>query len=134
MIISLLLSLLAAAPEAPREPPPLSPEQLAQVRALVQRTQAEQQTLKAELATSQEKLTRCYAEYKLDEPQVEKLQDEIVDLQKKLLASHHRLQKELRTIVGAERFMILSRRIENALRSPPPATNSKSSDKPEPKQ
>jgi len=119
MIVALLFSLLAAAPDEPREPPPLTTEQLTQVRALVQRTQTEQAALKTELAAAQDKLSRCYAEYKLDEPQVVKLQDEIVELQKKLLVSHHRLQKELRTIVGAERFLILSRRIENALRSSP---------------
>ena len=48
------------------------------------------------------------------------LQDEILDVQGKLLRSYHTMQKELRAIVGPERFLILSTRIDNALRNPPP--------------
>ncbi|QDU27013.1 hypothetical protein ETAA8_20970 [Anatilimnocola aggregata] len=117
MIASLLLLLSAIPAQVAAEPPPLTAEQLTKVRELVQRTQSVQAKLKTELAASQEQLARCYAEYQLDEPQVARLQAEILEQQKQLLASHHRLQTELRSIVGAERFQILSRRIENALRS-----------------
>ncbi len=48
------------------------------------------------------------------------LQEEILDVQGKLLRSYHSMQKELRSIVGPERFLVLSRRIDNALRNPPP--------------
>jgi hypothetical protein len=100
-------------------PPPLTEQQIDQVRTLVKRTQAEQARLKGALAKSQEKLAECYTVFELDGTQVDTLQTEIVDLQRKLLASHHSMQTELRTIVGPERFQILSRRISNALRSPP---------------
>lgn len=102
-------------------PPPLTTKQLDQVRELVRRTQTEQARLKSAMAETQEKLAGCYAVFELDEKQVTALQQEIVELQRKLLASHHTMQKELRTLVGPERFKILNRRIENALRSPSPA-------------
>lgn len=99
-------------------PPPLTTVQVEQVRTLIKRTQTEQTRLKTELTRSQKELAACYDIFELDEPQVEKLQKEIVELQRGLLASHHSMQIELRTIVGEERFKILSKRIANALRSP----------------
>lgn len=105
------------------EPPPLTTVQVEQVRTLIKRTQTEQARLKTELARSQKELAACYDVFELDEPQVEKLQKEIVELQRGLLASHHSMQTELRTIVGEERFKILSKRIANALRSPAAAPN-----------
>ena len=113
------IAMLAAEEEKPT-PPPFTAEQLTQVRALVQRIQTEQATAKKELAEAQESLARCYAKYELDEKEVARLQTEILAQQQKLLSSHHQMQKELRTIVGAERFLVLSRRIENALRDTPP--------------
>jgi peptidoglycan hydrolase CwlO-like protein len=109
----------------PASPAPLSTEQLDQVRSLVKRTQSEQTRLKSALAESQEKLAECYTVFELDEKQVDKLQEEIIELQRKLLASHHSMQTELRTIVGPERFKILSRRIANAMQSPTPKSDGK---------
>jgi len=106
-------------------PPPLTSEQIAAVRTLVQRTQAAQTEAKEALTAAQEKLSREYANYELDAEQVAKLQAEIIAQQQRLLDSHHRLHVELRKIVGAERFQVLSKRIENLLKNPPPpATNS----------
>lgn len=113
------LAMFAADEEKPAPPPPLTAEQLTQVRDLVQRAQTEQSAARQALTEAQEDLARCYAKYELDEKEVTRLQSEIIAQQQKLLESHHQMQKELRTIVGAERFLVLSRRIENALRSPP---------------
>ena len=119
MMTSLFLIVAAfAADDA--APPPLTPEQLGAVRALVQQTQADQTAARKALLVAQEELARCYTQYELDLPQVEKLQAEIIAQQRKLLASHHRLHTELRTIVSGPRFQMLSRRIENALKVPPP--------------
>jgi hypothetical protein len=65
-------------------------------------------------------LADCYAHYELKEEEVKTLQDEILDVQGILLRSYHSMQKELRVSVGPERFLILSNRIDNALRNPPP--------------
>jgi hypothetical protein len=111
------LALLATA--AQPTPPPLTEAQVEKVRALVKTHQQEQATLKTELENAQRKLAECYAKYELDEAQVKKLQAEVLDAQAKLLASYHAMQKELRAIVGPERFAILSKRIDNALRNPP---------------
>jgi hypothetical protein len=116
----LLLTTLAA------DPPPLTAQQLDQVRTLVQRTQTEQAVARKSLLEAQEDLARCYADYELDQKRVGELQAEILGQQKRLLDTHHRMQTELRAIVGAERFQVLSRRIENALRSPPPEKNNSS--------
>ena len=114
------LSLVSADdPKATKEnPPPLTAEQVTQVRALVQQTQADHTAARQSLTEAQEDLARCYAKYELDEKEVARLQAVIVEQQQKLLASHHRMQKELRSIVGAERFLILSRRIDNLLKNP----------------
>lgn len=117
-MIVLVLWLAVAVPGVQAEPPPLSAEQVKQVRQLTQRTQNEQSRLAKALASAQEALSGCYAEYDLNTERVNRLQAEILELQRDLLANHHSLQTELRKIVGAERFKILSRRIENALRSP----------------
>lgn len=118
MMTSLLLIVATfAADDA--APPPLTPEQSSAVRALVQQTQAEQAVARKALLAAQEELARSYAAYDLNLQQVEKLQVEIVEQQRKLLASHHRLHTELRTIVSGPRFQVLSQRIENALKNPP---------------
>lgn len=120
MIPALLLCLsLAAADAPPASPPPLTADQLTKVRALVQQTQTDHAAARQTLAEAQEELARCYAKYELDEKEVSRLQTVILGEQQKLLDSHHRLQKELRSIVGPERFLVLSRRIENVLKSPP---------------
>jgi hypothetical protein len=103
----------------PAEPPPLTDEQIMRVRTLVKTHQEEQRTLKANLDTAQRKLAACYAKYDLDEDEAKALQDEVLAVQGKLLKSYHSMQKELRSIVGPERFKVLSTRIDNALRNPP---------------
>jgi hypothetical protein len=114
----LCLTLLAAEEEK-AAPPPLTAEQVTKVRALVRQTQTDHAAAKQALAEAQEELARCYSRYELDEKEVTRLQEVILAEQQKLLATHHRMQKELRAIVGAERFLVLSRRIENVLKNPP---------------
>jgi hypothetical protein len=117
VIPALCLAFVATATQP--VPPPLSAEQVEKVRALVKNHQEDQTTLKAQLEAAQKKLAECYARYELDEVEVKKLQAEVLDAQGKLLASYHAMQKELRAIVGPQRFAILSKRIGNALRNPP---------------
>jgi hypothetical protein len=106
-------------------PPPLTPEQLTRVQALVKTHQEEQTKLKAQLDKAQRKLADLYARYELKDDDVKALQDEILEVQGKLLRDYHAMQKELRSVVGPERFAILSRRIDNALRNPPPEPKKK---------
>jgi|GEM_PF-4121636 len=122
-MIAFVLVLTALAADEPRSAPSLTAQQVQQVRALVQRTQSEQAAAKKSLLAAQEDLARCYADYELDQKRVDELQTRILAQQRKLLDTHHRLQTELRNIVDAERFKVLSRRIENALRDPPPEKN-----------
>lgn len=134
MMTSLLLVVATLAADD-TAPPPLTPEQLQSVRMLVQKTQADQAEARKALSAAQEELGRCYAAYDLNLKQVEKLQAEIIEQQRKLLASHHRMHTELRTIVSGPRYQILSQRIENALRNPPPSAKAEPapSIKPSPK-
>jgi hypothetical protein len=117
--VSVTLHLLAALFAPAADPPPLTDDQVVRVRHLVKTHQDEQRTLKAALDGLQKKLAECYANYELDEKVAQILQDEVLDVQGKLLKSYHTMQKELRAIVGPERFKILSARIDNALRNPP---------------
>jgi hypothetical protein len=114
------LGFLAAMFAPAADPPPLTDEQIARVRNLVKTHQDEQRTLKAALDALQKKLAECYSQYELDEKAAQALQGEVLEVQGKLLKSYHTMQTELRAIVGPERFKILSARIENALRNPPP--------------
>lgn len=124
MIHSLLICLtLATADEAKSAPPPLTADQVTQVRALVQQTQTDHAAARQALAEAQADLARCYARYELDEKEVARLQAAIIGEQQKLLDSHHRMQNELRSIVGAERFLVLSKRIENVLKNLPPPSS-----------
>lgn len=100
-------------------PPPLTEEQVTKVRNLVKTHQEEQGALKEKLEAAQKKLADCYSRFELDEDAVKKLQAEILEVQGKLLQGYHSMQKELRSIVGPERFAVLSKRIDNALRNPP---------------
>jgi hypothetical protein len=119
VIPSLYLVAVLSTLHADPVPPPLTEEQITKVRTLVKTHQEEQTKLKAELEKAQGKLAECYTRYELKDDDVKKWQTEILDVQGKLLTSYHSMQKELRTIVGPERFLILSRRIDNALRNPP---------------
>lgn len=120
MMASFWLAVVLSAPAADPVPPPLTEEQLMKVRALVKTHQEEQVKLKGQLEKAQQKLADCYSRYELKDDDAKDLQAEILDVQGKLLRSYHSMQKELRSIVGPERFKILGRRIDNALRSPPP--------------
>ena len=117
MIVTLNLMAALLAPAA--DPPPLTEDQVASVRALVKAHRAEQGELKDRLEAAQRKLAACYARYELDEDEAKALQDEVLDVQGRLLRSYHSMQTGLRSIVGPERFRVLSARIENALRTPP---------------
>lgn len=119
MIPSLCLVAVLSTLHADPVPPPLTEEQITKVRTLVKTHQEEQTKLKADLEKAQGKLSEFYARYELKDDDVKKLQADILDVQGKLLSSYHSMQKELRTVVGPERFLILSRRIDNALRNPP---------------
>jgi hypothetical protein len=114
---------LASAPmfgqEQPVPLPPLHERQIIQVRELVQMTQSRTTLLQARLSERQRDLARVYAQYDLDETQARRIQEEIIDLQRQLLAGHHRMQTELRTIVGRDRFDFLRRRLEQAVASDP---------------
>ena len=122
MIASFCLIAILSAPGADPapQPPPLTEEQIIKVRALVKTHIEEQAKLKARLEQAQKKLADCYSRYDLKDDDVTALQTEILEVQGKLLKSYHSMQKELRSIVGPERFQILSKRIDNALRNPPP--------------
>ncbi|MBL8799869.1 MAG: hypothetical protein JNM56_38665 [Planctomycetia bacterium] len=100
-------------------PAPLGEEQVKQLRALMFSTQTTAAALQAQLEEKQRDLERVYAQYELNQRQALKLQAEIMELQKQLLANHHKLQVELRTIVGQERFEMLRVRIGNALAPKP---------------
>lgn len=100
------------------EPPPLTKEQITQIRQLVHRVQERNADVKQALAEKQRMLTRLYAEYELDHASVAQLQEEILAHQRELLTNYHRLQTRLREIVGRERFVLLKRRIDNVLNAP----------------
>ena len=80
--------------------------------------QEQQSSLKKKMEKAQQALADCYARYELKNDQIATLQGEILEVQGKLLRDYDSMQKELRKIVGPERFKILSRRIDNALRNP----------------
>ena len=98
-------------------PPPLTPAQLVRVRELVRVTQDQSTALQARLGERQRELAGLYAVYTLNEREAQRLQREIVGLQRELLANHHRLQVELRTLVTQQRFDTLRRRLERAVDS-----------------
>ena len=106
-------------------PAPLTEPQLQRIRPIVQGTQAATARDQARLAECQRELAGLYARYELDEAAARKLQDEIVDLQRQLLTSHHRMQKALRATVNAEQFERLRRRLEQAA-APSPAASGQS--------
>jgi hypothetical protein len=109
---------LVTAEETP--PVKLLQEQTVRVRQLVGAVQAEATLLQAKLDERQRELAELYTQYELDEPRAQKLQSEIVELQRALLANHHRMQVELRVIVDRERFLVLRQRLRYIL-APTPA-------------
>ena len=100
-------------------PAPLSEDQVKQLRALMYATQTTATTLQTQLDEKQRELAKIYAQYELNQRQALRLQSEIVELQKQLLANHHKLQVELRSIVGQERFEMLRLRVLNSLTPKP---------------
>jgi G3E family GTPase len=129
MNLTLVLIVAAAASsQAPaltdRTLPPLGTEQIARVRELVRTTQAQATLVQARLDERQRQLARVYSEYEFDDHKAQNLQKEIVDLQRQLLANHHRMQVELRSIVPKERFEMLRRRLEQIL-SPSASTEAR---------
>lgn len=108
--------LLVQAPE--KTLPPLTPEQSEQLRTLVRTTHDQGAALKSQLDEKQKALADLFAEYELKERQARKLEEEIIDLQRQLLANHHKMQVEIRTIVGKERFDILRQRVGRIVPAP----------------
>lgn len=114
----LLPALLLGQPQ--EKSPPLTEAQRAKIQDLVRDTQERAKDLKAKLDGRQHELAKLYGEFKLDDAAVAKLQDDILGLQKQLLANYHKMQVELRAIVGPERFATLRQRIDNILGLTPP--------------
>lgn len=99
------------------EPPPLSEEARTRISNLARETQENSARLKSSLERNQQELARIYAEYDLDERQATKLETEIIEQQRQLLANYRRMQVELRQSVTKERFAILKRRLDLMLES-----------------
>jgi len=116
-VLPLIAALLLVQPPE-KTMPPLSEEQATQLRALVRSTQENAAALQGQLDDKQRALAGLFAEYELKERQARKLEEEIIDLQRLLLANHHKMQVELRTIVGKERFDILRQRVGRILPAP----------------
>jgi hypothetical protein len=113
-----LAALLVLAPDQPPAPPPLTEEQRARLTRLAQDAQKESARLKGLLEEHQRELARVYAEYELDDERAARLEAEILDLQRQMLAGYRKVQVELRAIVGKERFMIIKKRLDNVLQTP----------------
>ena len=75
--------------------------------------------LQSQLEDKQRQLARVYGSYELNERLAAKIEAEIVELQKQMLANYHRMQVEMRTIVEKERFDVLRQRLERAIAPPP---------------
>ena len=116
--VSCLFALLTAVAIAKAEPPPLTDEQKARISKLANETKQEADRLKAQLDLRQRELAEVYAHYKLDEEKATKLEAEVLDLQRQMLANYRKVQVELRTLVGEERFNQLRRRLDNMLKTP----------------
>ncbi len=116
--------LLIAAPGQTSEPPPLSQEQRARLVKLKNEAEEETVRLKAQLEERQQELARAYADYDLDIKRADRLEADILELQKQMLASYRKVQVELRATVGRERFLVLKQRLDNILKSAstPPAS------------
>ncbi len=124
MVSTFLCALLITGQASKVAPPPLTEAQVTAVRDLLRTTQATAERLRRQLAERERELADKYASFDLDEAAADKLQAEIVDLQKRLLANYHHLQVELRKVVGPQRFAQLKARLDNALR-PKPKTDAK---------
>jgi hypothetical protein len=119
-----LLAVISSAAAVAADPPPLTDEQKARISKLANETKRESERLKALLDLRQKELAAVYAEYKLDEDRAAKLEADVLDLQRQMLANYRTMQVELRTLVGEERFNQLRRRLDNMLK-PPTKSNEK---------
>lgn len=99
----------------------LRQEQTRRIRQLVRSVQDQATLLQARLEQRQRDLTEVYNHYQLDEERAHALQAEIVELQRALLANHHRMQIELRSIVDQKRFDVLRQRLRFLVAPPAPA-------------
>jgi hypothetical protein len=116
---ALLIFFFCTVTFARADPPPLTEEQRLRIAKLANDTKQEADRLKALLDRRQQELANVYAVYKLDEDRAAKLEADILDIQKQMLANHRKMQVELRTLVGEERFNLLRRRLDNMLKTPP---------------
>ena len=119
MTLSLLAGMLLAAQNDKPQMPPLNQEQLVRLKELIRTTSTTTATLQTQLEEKQRLLARVYAQYELQERLANKLEQDIVELQKQMLANYHKMQVELRTIVEKERFEVLRQRLERAVVPPP---------------
>lgn len=108
------------------EPTPLSEEQRLAVAAIAKESQQQAARLKQSLLERQRELADTYSRYDLDLNAVERLEKEIATLQGDLLANYRHMQVELRRLVPEDRFVRLKRRIDNALESQRPQSQTPS--------
>ncbi len=115
MLATVLMGVAFVSLVTAEDRPPLKfpQEQTAHVRRLVGAVQTDATLLQARLDERQRELAELYTQYELDEQRARKLQDEIVELQRAMLANHHRMQVELREIVDKERFTFLRQRLRH---------------------
>jgi hypothetical protein len=116
---TVLLALLLSPAAIRADPPPLTEDQKARISRLANETKQEADRLKSLLDQRQVELANLYAQYKLDEDKASKVENEILDLQRQMLADYRKMHLELRTLVGEERFNLLRRRLDNMLKTPP---------------
>jgi hypothetical protein len=112
-----VLIALLGADQRVADPPSLAQPQIAQIRKLIQATKSHDAKINSQLVERQQELIAAYAEFELNEKRIERLQEEVVDLQRQLLANYHRLQMGLRKATGPERFKTVKSRADVYLRS-----------------
>jgi hypothetical protein len=112
--LTAVLAVGQAPPADKPQPPPLSEEQTARLRELIRTSRDTATALKARLGEKEQELARMYMEYELNERMAARLEGEIVDLQRQILANYHQMQVRLRSIVGKERFDVLKQRLRLA--------------------
>lgn len=112
----LLVALLGADKPA-TDPPRLAERQVTQIQDLIRETRGQDTKLKEQLVARQRRLIAAYTNFQLDERRIERLQAEVIDLQRQLLNNYHRLQTGLRRIAGRERFKKIKSRVDVYFRS-----------------
>ena len=117
VLITLTIPFLTLAGQPATVPSPLTGEQLGAIRKLLLHTRDAEAAVKLKLTEKQQALKDAYASFQLDEKRITALHGDIGKLQQQLLGNYHRLQVELRKIVGEARFMRLKLRIDNYLKS-----------------